>query len=114
MNSYEILNSIWSALIFPEFDPDTMADELKKQLGALTKLKYNAMMGSLFANNVITNQERCVIDAKIGEEKVMYLIVDIIIPSLRGGFCGKFKGFLQAMKESDDNDLKRMAERLGM
>ena len=83
---------------------------LKRQLGTLTKLSYKAMMGSLFAKDVITNEERKIIGDKIGEEKMMYLIADIIIPSLKINNYTKYKGF---MEESDDSDLKSTVERLG-
>ena len=99
--------------VFPEFDCLAAADKLKKQLGTLTKLKYTAMMGSLFAKDIITNEERIKIDDKSGEEKMMYLIVDIVIPSLKQNFHKKYKGLLEAMEESDDIDLKSTAENLG-
>ena len=96
-----------------EFDYDDVADNLKKQLGVLTKLKYNAMMGSLLAEDVITYDERKIINEKIGAEKMDYLIVDIIIPSLKVKNHKKYKGFLKAMENSEDGDLKDMAKRLG-
>ena len=71
------------------------------------------MMGSLYAKDVITDKEREIIDNKIGEEKMMYLIVDIIIRSLRLDNCKKYKRFLEAMEQSDDTDLRSMAEKLG-
>ena len=98
---------------FPDFNCSATAGELKTQLGKLTKLKYNVMMGSLYAKDVITDNEREIIDSKIGEEKMMYLILDIIIRSLRLDNCKKYKGFLEAMEESDDTDLRSMAEKLG-
>ena len=98
---------------FPDFNYSATAGELKTQLGKLTTLKYNAMMGSLYAKDVITDNERKIIDLKIGEEKMMYLILDIIIPSLRLDNFNKYKGFLKAMEESDDTDLRSMAEKLG-
>ena len=71
------------------------------------------MMGSLFVKDVITNEQRKIIDAKIGKEKMMYLIVDIIIPSLKLNNYKKYKGFLEAMEESKDSDLKSTAKKLG-
>ena len=99
--------------LFPDFNCSATAGELKNQLGKLTKLKYNAMMGSLYAKYVITDREREIIDNKINEDKMMYLIVDIIIPSLRLGYYKKYKKFLEAMEESDDPNLSSMAEKLG-
>ena len=71
------------------------------------------MVGSLYAKDVITDSERKIIDAKVGEEKMMYLLVDIIIPSLKQNFCKKYKGFLEAMEESADIDLNSTAKSLG-
>ena len=71
------------------------------------------MKHSLFAKGVITKQDRKMIDAKIGQEQMIYLIADIIIPSLKLKFCKKYKGFLKAMEESDDSNLNSTAKRLG-
>ena len=68
----------------------------------------------LFARDVITNDEKTIIDAKTGREKMMFLITDIIIRSLKLNFCKKYKGFLEAMEKSDDSDLRSTAEKLGM
>ena len=104
----------FSYVFFPDFNCSATADKLKKQLGTLTRLNYNAMMGSLYAKDVITNEQRKLIAAEIGEEKMMYLIVDIIIPSLKVNNHKKYKGFLEAMEESEDSDLKSTAKTLGM
>ena len=99
---------------FLEFDCAAAANELKKQLGILTKLDCSTMMCSLYAKDVITYSERKIIDAKVvGEEKMIYLLVDIIIPSLKTNICTKYKGFLEAMEESADVILRSMAARLG-
>ena len=42
-----------------------------------------------------------------------YLIVEIIIRSLNLNFSNKYALFLEAMKESDDMDLNKMARKLG-
>ena len=97
-----------------DFKCSVAADTLKTQLSALTKLNYSAMMAFLlFSKDVITNGQSQIIDAKIGGEKMMYLVVDILIPSLKLDHCKKYRGFLEAMEESDDGDLKSMAKKLG-
>ena len=95
-----------------EFDCAAEADKLKEQ-EYLKYLNYDSMKLSLFAKDVIANNERKIIDAKIGEEKMMYLIADIIIPSLKLKNCKKYKGFLKAMEDSDDSYLQITAEMLG-
>ena len=71
------------------------------------------MKTSLFKKSVITVQEMKTINIKIGEDQIIYLIVDIIIPSLKVNNSEKYKGFLEAMEESDDTDLQAMAKTLG-
>ena len=71
------------------------------------------MLGSLIAEDVVTDEQRKIIDGKVGQEKMIYLIMDIIIPSLRLNNCKKYKGFLIAMEESDDTDLNSTAKNFG-
>ena len=71
------------------------------------------MMSLLFSKRVITDNERKEIDTKIGEVKMAYLILDIIIPSLNQTLSKKYKYFLQSMEESNDIDLKSTAEKFG-
>ena len=68
---------------------------------------------ALIAKHVITDNERRQIDKRIGQDKMLYVIVDIVIPSLKSNFYKKYKGFLEAMEDSDDIDLKSTAEILG-
>ena len=71
------------------------------------------MKTSLCDNNVITAEERNIIDSKASREKMKHLIVEIIIPSLKQGFGKKYKSFLKAMEESKDTDLQGTAKKLG-
>ena len=96
-----------------EFDCATAASGLRRQISTLVHLNYDAMKLSLYAKGVITNDERKMINARIGQEQMMCLIADIIIPSLNLNLYMKYKGFLETMEESDDGALKSTAERLG-
>ena len=111
--NYSVCSYAWSVAIFLEFDYSAAADRLRNQLSTLIKLKYDAMMSSLFSKRVITDNERKEIDTRIGDGKMTYLIVDIILPSLNQNFSKKYKYFLQSLEESDDIDLKSTAEKLG-
>ena len=71
------------------------------------------MMGSLIAKDVITNEERKLIAKETGAGKMTYLILDVIIPSLKLKRCKKYQGFLKAMEDSEDGDLVSIAKRLG-
>ena len=113
MYIHAVINIIDYMFCFSEFNYKAVAEELKKELGTLSKLNYNAMKTLLIAKNVITDQQMKIIDGKIGEEQMTYLLVDIIIPSLKVNNSEKYKGFFEAMKGSDDSDLKNIAKKLG-
>ena len=66
----------------------------------------------LVANGVITNQERKEIDKKTGEDQ-MVEVLDILQTSLKNMQTKKFKGFLQAMEQSEDELLKHTAKKIG-
>ena len=72
------------------------------------------MERSLFANEVITANERKIIQDKSGGDKMEHLIVEIIIPSLKQKFCKKYKAFLEVMEENEDTALQNAAKNLGM
>ena len=71
------------------------------------------MERSLYAYEVITADERTMIKSKVGDDKMDYLIVEIVIPSLKQKFSKKYKGFLEAMEDSEDIDLQNTAKMLG-
>ena len=71
------------------------------------------MKSQLYAKEVITYDQRKFIDIQVGRNKMDYLIVDIIVPSLKAKFSKKYKSFLKVMEENDDTDLQSAAEMLG-
>ena len=97
-------------ILFVGFDYAAAANKLRKQLNKLSHLNYDNMERSLYANKVITADEKAKIKSKVGAEKMEYLIVDIIIPSLKLGHSKKYKAFLE---ESEDTDLQDTAKMLG-
>lgn len=71
------------------------------------------MKSQLYSKKVITLDQRNIIAIQIGRNKMDYLIVDIIIPSLNAKFSKKYKSFLKVMEDNEDTDLKSAAEMLG-
>ena len=84
------------------------------QLDKLSNLSYDNMKKLLYANSVITTKDREIIDSKTGSERMEYLIVEIIIPSLKVESSKKYKFFLKAMEDSEDTVLRDTAKMLGM
>ena len=70
------------------------------------------MKGKLFSKDVITMDEIKQIDAKVGEAQMQRLL-EIVLNSLKHKQAVKYKGFLQAMEESDDILLQMKAKELG-
>ena len=70
------------------------------------------MKGKLFSYYVITSAEKDLIDTLIGNAK-MEKVLDIVRVSLEANQTAKYKGFLQAMEESEDTLLKDKAKELG-
>ena len=110
---YVLLCIVLPAINFKGFDYIGTAKLLRTQFDKISRLNYNNMKTSLYANEVITIEEKRLIDSKIGHEKMDYLIAEIIIPSLKQGFDQKYKSFLKAMEDSEDTDLRSTAKMLG-
>ena len=71
------------------------------------------MDSQLFAKQVITSDQKLSIDIQVGRKKMDYLILRILIPSLKAKFSKKYKSFLKVMEENDDIDLQSAAKMLG-
>ena len=70
------------------------------------------MESHLFANEVITRDQKTVIDSLIGKAQ-MQKVLDILLVSLGADQTTKYKGFLQAMEKSEDTLLNDKAKELG-
>ena len=103
---------LFFTLIYTGFNGFEAARELKLRYDDLSNLSYDAMKGRLYAYDVITPQEKDEIDRLIGSQQ-MQKVLDILIASLEANQTSKYKGFLQAMEESDDTLLKEKAKELG-
>ena len=70
------------------------------------------MEGRLYAKKVITDEEKVYIKTLVGSEKMEHLL-DAVIRSLKHNHSHKFKGFIEAMEESDYMLLRNTAKDLG-
>ena len=70
------------------------------------------MESRLYAKKVITHEEKMYFETFVGSKK-MERLLDVVILSLKINQCYKFKGFLEAMEESDDMSLIKTAKDLG-
>ena len=85
---------------------------LKKKYDGLGNLSYSSMSGALYANDVITRQEKQQIERLIGNKQIQ-AVLDIVMDSLQCKQTAKYKGLLLAMENSEDILLKQKATELG-
>ena len=90
-----------------------MAEHLNKDLILLTSLSYDNMKYGLLSKRVIINSEKQYIDNMSTSADQMAKVIEIVRVNLCIKQTVKFKGFLEAMEESDDLTLKGMAIKLG-
>ena len=93
------------------FDYSTVKQNLTAKYAELSHLPYESMKNLLYSKKVITTDQKQDIEIKKGRAK-MELLLDIIILSLKAENSIKYEGFLEAMEESEDIDLKEAANRL--
>ena len=88
--------------------------KVKEAYTRLTNLDVTAMLGSLYAKDVITlRQKQQIIDIPIDSDRMEYLLNEVIIPSLQAGRIEKFRLLLEIMEQSDDQMVKSVGRRLG-
>jgi len=97
------------------FDHATAAEILRSHYDEVCKLPIKLLLPKLFAKKVVTLEQKKAIENKEKNdlEGMTMLLDDVILPSLKIKFGKKYKGFLEAMEENDDQTLKEMAKRLG-
>ena len=77
-------------------------------------LPYDKIKFNLLSNKIITSKEKSKIESQNHEEKYrMREVLCNIHSSLRYKETRKFKRFLELMEKSDDQLLKKTAEKLG-
>ena len=73
------------------------------------------MLEKLFSGEVITLREKQIIQTiSLNSQKMMYLLDNIILPSLESNVIVKFNVFLEVLAKSDDLSLTNMAKKFGM
>jgi len=103
----------YQVLLFTDiFQCCAAAENLRQKYAELSDLPHNAMESCLYAKKVITREEKKCIKTLVGCDKMEFLL-DVVIRSLKHDHSHKFKGFLEAMEESEDILLRRTAKNLG-
>lgn len=95
---------------------DSIVKKVMKNYQPLSTLNADALLMDLYARDVITTEEKEIIETTIPlrSKKMQFIIDKVIIPSLKVGTTMKFKNFLEAMEASEDLTIKEVGSRLGM
>ena len=110
-----MLNSIFDCT--GKFDCPSLLDRLQHNYVEISNLPINSILNHLFAGKIITLQEKQkikTIPRELEDERMEYLLDNIIIPSLKNNVTVKFKGFLKVLEDSDNPVLTTAAKNLGM
>ena len=89
------------------------AEYLKTNRVELCRLKYQSMRKQLISHNVITKDEAEEIDGTTISSDKMDKVLTIVQTSLQLKLATKYKGLLKSMEESEDDNLKEYAKKLG-
>ena len=110
-----LLKGLTKSLHLASVDCFAAKSNIQANYNQLANLPIDLMLDKLYAKGVVTLEEKEKIDSKpLQRDKMIYLLDDIITPSLSVGISIKFQVLLQVMKESGDSVLIDMAKILGM
>ena len=74
----------------------------------------NNLIPSLYANRVITDDDKKIMEIKpLEKDRVMYLLDEVLMRSLKSDYGKKYNGFLEVLQESDDPLAKELTKKLG-
>ena len=100
-------------------DCETAMRKIQEQYDILLKLPINSILGSLFSKNVITLNDKKLLETKpLESDRVTYVLDDVLLGSLSVNVMDKYINFVGVLKQrgEDDDDvvLQKLAKDLGM
>lgn len=96
-------------------DAKTAGEAIRSMFVVLTDgMPANSLIAALFAKGVITLHQQAYMKApqRTSTQNTVYLLNEIVIPSLKIGDLQKFEKLLQAMEESEDLTCQSLATEL--
>ncbi|XP_065905030.1 uncharacterized protein [Dysidea avara] len=87
--------------------------KLRRHCDALTKLSITSILGSLFAEGVITRYDKMLIETKsLESDRVTYLLDDVLYRSLLVGVMDKYTGFVKVLEQKGEEEYDMVMEKL--
>ena len=94
-------------------DCSTARTTIQEQYDKLICLPVDNLLPSLFANSVVTFEQKEEIEEMLEKKKRMGAVLSLIIRSLDNGVPVLYNGFLKVLKESKDLQTRKLAKMLG-
>ena len=95
-------------------DPCVSAyNKIQEQYAVLADCRVNKLLDHLFANSVITLDDKREMESKPLEKNRMTYLLDEVLISLRTGSGLKYNKFLEVLQDSDDYTFTELAKNLG-
>ena len=91
----------------------TACATIQEQYDKLIGLPVDNLLPSLFANKVVTFDQKEHIEELLHKKEKMKFILNLIIRSLEKNVPALYNGFLKVMKESDDVVVLELTKKLG-
>jgi len=94
-------------------DCPTASDKIREQYEVLSNCPVNKLLSSLYAKGVITLDDKKIMEAKpLEKDRMVYLLDDVLIRSLKIGYGSKYNRFLKVLEESDDDLVNVLTKKL--
>ena len=91
----------------------TACATIQEQYDKLIGLPVDNLLPSLFANNVVTFDQKEYIEELLHKKERIKFILNLMISSLERDIPALYNGFLKVMKESDDVVVLELTKKLG-
>ena len=84
--------------------------KIKGQYDVLVNCPVNQLLPSLYAKDVITHDDKKIMESKpLEKDRMMYLLDDVLIRSLNMGFGENYNRFIMVLEESDNSLVNELA-----
>ena len=94
-------------------DCSTARTTIQQQYDKLIRLPVDTLLPALYANEVVTFDQKEEIEELPQKKKRMEFVLNLIIRSLDIEIGGLYNGLLKVLKESEDVTARELARKLG-
>jgi len=96
-------------------DCSNAKEKIRMHYVELSGVRISSILGLPYSKEVLTLPEKKTIEKtrNLEKDKMTYFLDEILIPSLEKDVIVKYSKFVCVLENSDDQDMKSMAEKIG-